>query len=882
MLTFPSRIVCSIIFWYSFISASLLSFESKAQTKLSDIKLTVGISNAPLSELLEQISKKSNIPFSYNPKKIPSDQKIDYQATNKSLPSILDELSEKFGLKYMMVENQIILKPEKKNEKTTASPILTFSGNIKDKNTGEALIGATLFVKELQTGTVTNPFGFFSMTLPKGSYTITCSFISYKELTTTLDLATSIKQDIKLTEEPPILKEIIVSSTTIPDVINQIQVSNTHISATTVEERPALLGEMDVVKSLESVPGVKFHSDGSTFYYVRGGNRDQNMILIDDAPIYNPSHMLGIFSTIIPDAVNSMTLYKGDMPASLGGRLSSVLDVRTKKGNDQHLQIWGSSGLISTKLGVEGPIKKGASSYLVSARLSSLKWLFKMADKNLEKFNFFDLTGKVNFRLNKSNRLFFSSYTGGDNYYSNNNAIAWNNTAGTLRWNHLFTERLFLNSTLSLASYDYNLYTDVANNTRWTSHISNLNLKTDFSYFIKPQNELTFGWSINLYNFNPGNLKSNLDITTLPTLSVKNSAEYVLYGNHELKITDKLGVNYGARLSMWINNGESFEFVFDKDRNPIDTMYYKKGDNYGRFFNIEPRLTFNYALTEKASLKTSYSRNVQNVHLISNSVSPFTSFEVWLPSSINIKPQISNQYTLGYYKSFARLGTTFTAESFYKQMNNQIDFSAHAETLLNPLLERELRFGSATAYGLELLAKKDEGRLRGWIGYTYARAKRKFADINQGIVYNASYDRPHQINFMLAYDINLRWNVGMNWNYATGSTYSSPISFYQYNGEEIPIYGQKNNARLPDYHRMDLSATFKLNKNPEKKYRHSISFSIFNVYGRKNILFVNYNKVEDNEGNFNIPSNLPDNNRITSQFYLFRFTPSFSYNFKFL
>jgi hypothetical protein len=882
MLKFLERIASTFTFWYILIPVVFTCVESSAQKKISDIKLTIEINNVPLSQLLEEISKRSNIPFSYNPKKIPSDQKINYKATNKTLPLILDELSEQFGLKYMMVENQIILKPEKKSDKTSSSPIYTFSGNIKDKNSGEALIGATLFIKDLRTGAVTNPFGFFSMTLPKGTYTVTCSFVGYKELTTTVDLVTSIKQDIKLTEEPPVLKEIIVSSTSIPDVVNSIQSSSTNINPVTVEERPTFLGEMDVVKSLESVPGVKFQSDGSTFYYVRGGNRDQNMILIDDAPIYNPSHMLGIFSTIIPDAVNSITLYKGDMPASLGGRLSSVLDVRTKKGNDQHLQIWGSTGLISTKLGVEGPIKKGTSSYLVSARVSSLKWLFKMADKNLEKFNFFDLTGKMNFQFNKSNRIFFSSYTGGDNYYSNNSAIAWNNTAGTLRWNHLFTERLFLNSTLSLSNYDYNLYTDVANNTRWNSHISNLNLKTDFSYFIKPQNELTFGWSINLYNFNPGNLKSDLDITTLPTLSVKNSAEYVLYGNHEVKLGDKLGINYGVRLSAWMNNGESFEFIFDKDRNPIDTLYYKKGDNYSRYFNVEPRLTFNYSLSEKASVKASYSRNVQNVHLISNSISPFTSFEVWLPSSINIKPQISDQYTLGYYRSFSKAGTSFTAETFYKKMKNQIDFSAHAETLLNPLLESELRFGSAVAYGLEVLAKKDEGRLRGWAGYTYSRAKRKFADINGGITYNASYDRPHQINLMVAYDINLRWNVGMNWNYATGSTYSSPISFYKYNGEEVPIYGQKNNARLPDYHRLDLSATFRLNKNPEKKYRHSISFSIFNIYGRKNILFINYNKVEDSEGNFKIPANLLDNNRTTSQFYLFRFTPSFSYNFKFL
>jgi hypothetical protein len=882
MLMFRRQITPTLVCWSLIIPAIFSFYTANAQKKLPEIKVSVDFNNGTLAQLLDEIVKKSGVPFSYNPKKIPSNEKINYHVTNKSLNLVLDELSSKFEMKYMLVEDQIILKPEKKNDKAPTDPVFTFSGNIKDKNNGEALIGATLQLKDLKKGTLTNAFGYFSITLPKGSYVVSCSFLGYKEFTTTIELTNSIKQSIFLTEEPPVLEEIIVSTKNIPDVVQENQTSHLNIQTKAVEERPTFLGEMDVVKSLESVPGVKLHSDGSTFYYVRGGNRDQNLILVDDAPIYNPSHMLGIFSTIIPDAVNSMTLFKGDMPASLGGRLSSVLNVRTKKGNDQHLHLWGSTGLISTKLGVEGPIKKDASSYFVSARISSLKWLFKLADKNLQKFDFFDLTGKINFKLNRSNRIFFSTYTGGDNYFSNNSAIAWTNTAGTLQWNHLFTDRLFLNTTLSLSNYDYYLYTDVANDTKWNSHISNLSLKSDFSYFIKPESELTFGWNVNVYNFNPGNLKSKVEIPAMPTLSVKNSEEYVLYGNHEVKLGDHFSANYGVRLSAWMNTGESFEFIFDDNHQVIDTLNFPKGENYSRYLNAEPRATLNYSLTEKASVKASYSRNVQNVHLISNSISPFTSFEVWLPSSINIKPQKSDQVTLGYYRSFSNAGTSLTAETFYKKMRNQIDFSAHAETLLNPLLESELRFGTATSYGLELMAKKDEGRLRGWIGYTYARAKRKFKDINQGVVYNASFDRPHQVNIMATYDISLRWNVGMNWNYSTGSAYSSPVSFYNYNGEEVPIYGQKNNARLPDYHRMDLSATFKLNKNPEKKFRHSVSFSIFNVYGRKNILFVNYNKEEDENGKLKIPSNLFDNNRVTSQYYLFRFTPSFSYNFKFL
>jgi hypothetical protein len=869
------------LIWCIVIPAVVLCPDVIAQKKLSDTPLSIDVKGMPLSELLTFITTKSGIPFSYNPKKISADKKITYKATNKSLTYILDELAATLGLKYNLVEDQIILQPEKKSEKKNI-PTITLSGNIKDKTNGEALIGATVLVKELQAGTVTNAFGFYSLTIPTGAYTVASSFVGYREHIKTINLTASLNEDILLTEAPPVLQEIVIS-VPVHDLVKDIQSSSINIKTTTVDERPALLGENDVIKSLESVPGIKLHSDGSTYYYVRGGNRDQNLVLVDGAPIYNPSHLLGIFSTILPDAVNDITVYKGDMPASLGGRLSSVLNVQTKKGNDQHLQIWGSTGLISTKIGVEGPIKKNRSSYFVSARASSLEWLLKAADKNIKQFNFYDLTGKINFQLNRTNRLFFSTYTGGDNYFTNSAGIAWTNTAGSLQWNHLFTDKLFLNTTLALGSYDYYLHTDVSTNTRWTSHISNFNLKSDLSYFRRPENEYTFGWSINGYNFNPGNLKSDDPIPPgTPILSVRNSLELVVYGNHEIKLSDYWGVNYGIRLSSWSNRGEAFEYVFDELRNPVDTLYYKKGEAYKRYLNAEPRLTLGYLLNEKSSVKASYARNVQNVHLISNSTSPFTSLEVWLPSGINIKPQLCNQFTLGYYHSLPEAGMSISAETFYKKMTHQIDYNAHAETFLNPLVERDLRFGSATAYGLEVLGKKDAGRLRGWAGYTYSRAKKKFDAINGGRAYNAFYDRPHQVNLMASYDFSLRWNVGANWIYATGAPFSSPVSFYRYNDEEVPVYGEKNNDRLPAYHRLDLSATFKLNKNPEKRFKHSISFSVFNIYGRRNALFVNYNKIETADDNYKIPANLLEAERTTSQFYLFRFMPSFSYNFKFL
>lgn len=858
-----------------------------AQQKLPNTLLNLVVRDQSLSDVLTTISDQSGIPFSYNPKRIDGSQKITYNAANKSLSEVLDELFQPFGITYSFVENQIILKPGKKSEKPIVQTV-TLNGFIRDADSGEALIGANVLIKELETGTASNAFGFFSITIPKGTYAVSYSFIGYNSLSKTIELNSSQQNDVQLMEQPPELQPVLVTGTPRTNIVLDIQASRNNIGPTVVEQRPSLFGEVDVVKSLESLPGIKIHSEGSTFYYVRGGNRDQNLVLLDDAPVYNPSHLLGIFSTIIPDAVNDINVYKGDMPASFGGRLSSVLDIRTKKGNDQHWQAWGSLGLISTKLGIEGPIKKSSelsrssSSILLAGRFSRLKWLFQQIDKSITDFDFYDFTGKLNFKLSNRDNIYFSYYAGADNYFGGNNGIAWSNTAGSFLWNHVITDKLFMNTTLAGGSYDYSLYVDVANNTRWKSHVANVNLKTDFSYFVNPQNEVTFGLALAGYNFNPGNLLTGKSNTQVSNVSVKNSSELVLYGNHEVTLDKNWGLNYGLRVSTWTNSGQSFEYVFDQNKSIVDTLNYKSGQKYSTYINAEPRFTARYQLDQNSSLKTTFSRNIQNVHLITNSISPFTSMEVWLPSNINIKPQAADQISLGYYRTLPSAGASFVAETYYKKMYNQIDCDSHASILLNPAMEGQLRFGQATAYGIELQLKKDEGRLRGWVGYSYSRAQRQFPDINGGKSYNAFYDRPHQINVVLAYDATLRWNFGLNWNFSTGAPFTSPIGFYSFNGQEVPLYGQKNNDRLPNYHRLDVSATVRLNKNPEKKFHHSLTFSIYNLYGRKNALFINYNKTEVSPGSFSIPSNLLDAYRTTSQYYLFSVVPSISYNFKWL
>ncbi len=840
-------------------------------------KFDLEIKQMSLEDALNVISEQTGIPFSYNPRKIPIDQKISYSAKGKTMEEVMTDLTDIVSISYEWVENQIILKPIKRLSKS-ADRSFTISGFITDQSNGEVLIGATVIIPSLQVGATSNVFGFYSLTVPEGNYDVIYSYIGYETSREAVDLNKSHTVNKSMTISASVLAEIIVLSST-PSVLNEVQLSKSGLRPSTISEKPSFFGEADAVKALEAVPGIKMHSDGSTFYYVRGGDRDQNLILIDDAPIFNPSHLLGIFSTIIPEAVNDIEMYKGSMPASIGGRLSSVMDVRTKKGNDQHFESSGSIGLLSTKVSLEGPFKKDKSSYLISGRLSRVKWISNLVNDNIQKFHFYDLTGKLNFDLNEKNKLYFSFYTGSDNFLAANSGIEWTNNTSTLRWNHVFNKKLFLNTTLAAGTYDYFLHTDLSTQTKWNSHLSNVSLKADFSYFKSPDEEITFGLSMGGYNFGPGNV-TRRGVTVAPITSVRNSNEIVLYGNHEVRFNDHWGLSYGLRLSAWTNQGESFEFVFDDNRNPIDTLFYPKGANYGRYENVEPRISLSYFLNVNNSIKSSYSRNVQNIHLVSNSISPFSSFEVWLPSSINIKPQTSDQWVVGYYRFLPRLGASVDAETFYKKMHNQIDYEAHAETLLNPLLERELRFGTAVAYGAEIQIRKEEGRLRGWAAYSYSRAQRKFAEINEGKTFNAFYDRPHQVNFMLSYDLNLRWNIGLNWNYSTGAPFSTPVSFYSFNGAEVPLYGEKNNDRLPDYHRLDLSATLQLNKNKERKFMHSLSFSIYNFYARKNPIFINYNKTETAPGTFRTPINLLNRDASTSQYFLFQFTPSASYNFK--
>jgi len=494
------------------------------------------------------------------------------------------------------------------------------------------------------------------------------------------------------------------------------------------------------------------------FFYVRGGDKDQNLIIVDEAPIFNPSHLLGFFSTIIPEAVKDIDIYKADIPTSMGGRLSSVIDVKTRDGNLKNFQLWGSIGVVSSKLGIEGPFKKDYSSYFLTGRFSRIKWFVKQSEPNVEKFNFYDLTGKVNFKLNERNRIYGSFYSGSDFYEEDSNSgINWNNIAGTIRWNHLFSDRLFANTTFHSSKYDYFLVTDSDKNEKWNSHIANATLKSDFTLFKSPKNTISFGILFGFNNFNPGNLESdNPDSINIPPIvSKKNAEEFVIYGDQELRLSENWGLRYGLRLGSWTTTAVegTFEFLFNDNGEPIEKLDFLEGDSYRTYGFAEPRFSLSYFSSENSSVKFSYSHNVQNIHLISNSISPFTSLEVWLPSSLNIRPQTADQASIGYYKRFPNSGIVLDTELYYKFLNHQIDYIDHAHMLLNPAVEGQLLFGVANAYGLEVMVRKDEGRIRGWVGYTLSSVKKKFAKIDNGTPFPAFYDRPNEINVFLTYDV---------------------------------------------------------------------------------------------------------------------------------
>ncbi len=862
---------------FFFMGLNLLS----AQDTILQTRLSMELENATLGEVLKEITARSGIIFSYNSRLIQSDKKTDLSVSREPLEDILDKICQAYDLEYRLVRNQIVLRKPRTGADTGTR--VTLSGHIRDKSSAETLPGATVFVKELNTGTITNAYGFFSLSLPPGEYGIYFSFVGFQAETKQVILDKSIRKIIELESESRILEEVTIIADEYLENLQKSQSSRIKVNPRILELLPEFAGENGLIRSLQSLPGIQTHSDGSAFFFVRGGNKDQNLILIDEAPVYNPAHLFGFYSVIIPDVAKSISIYKADMPMDKAGRLSSVIDVQTRDGNMKKFNLEGVLNPLMYRFSIESPLSGEKASFFTSFRRSNFKWLYRQEAPDSD-LHIQDLNAKLNWQINEKNRVYLSLFRGNDNYTTLEEqgkvGVAWHNFTSTARWNHIFNERLFSNATLYASEYNYTLFTGTF---PWESGIRDVGLKYDFSWFLNPDLTWRFGFAHTNHEINPGNF-SDVDEEIspfIPKVYTGKAYETAVYLNREKRVNDRWAWRAGFRIPVFENQGPAFVFGFDETRDVIDTLTYQHGETIKSYLNLDLRLSARYRLSERSSLRFSWGTYNQNLHLLSNSISPFSSFEIWMPSGKNIKPQKSRQLTAGITSFFPAANLEMGAEVYNKRMYNQIEYVNHAKLLLNPLLEGELFFGRSHSWGLELYARRTKGRLTGWAGYTLSRVFNRFEGINDNRKYPAFYDRPHDISLFLTYQLSRKVILSFNWLYYTGSAITTPTGFYHYDGSLVPIYTEKNNDRLPDYHRLDFSLNW-IFGNPSHRYRHSLNFGLYNLYNRLNPISINFNKVETRDGNYVVPANYYGTNEIMStKRYLGGFMPSITYKFRF-
>ncbi len=867
----------------AFLSIFFVYMLSDAQSVDLSEKISIIAKNSSLESVLNEIEKKSGIKFSYSSQIIDNKQNVTIVARKKPLEDVFQVLFSDLNFDYVLVEKQIVLKkkytvPKYKFTKKEKAEFYTVSGYLRNEINGEVLIGAGVSILNAYQGTSTNEYGFYSLTLPQGNYVLKFSSIGFEDQYIEIDLHSDQPVSPGLLPYQTEIEIVVITENNNNESLDDDRLKLIKLSEKMITCKTGFAGEANVIKSIQSVPGINSFGEGSVLFYVRGGGKDQNLIMIDDAPVYNPSHLFGFFSAITPDAVNDIKVFKNNFPVKFGGRLSSVIDIRTKDGN---LEKWGFSANISPFTGnwsADGPLKKNKSSLFFNLRNSHLNWLFKNENKT---FDFHDLHLKFSTKIKQKNRIYFSLYSGKDLLKASipafgTSAVSWQNNAFSLRWNKLYSDKLFSNTTLHLGKYDYFLYHNLDENQYWNSFIGNTGFKNDFSFFIKPGNKIDFGVNINLYFFNPGNLNNEYFGRTV---YASNASEYVLYAGHDIKMKQKFNLSYGVRIIRWNNYGPSTVFIFDDNFNVSDTIQYTKG-SFNNFLNTEPRISIAYQFCRSMSGKIGYDRQIQHLQLLSNSVSPFTTLDIWMPSGLNILPVKSHQISAGIFKFFSE--TDFSFETYVKSFQNIIEYDNHANLLLNPYIEGELRFGNAYAYGIELSFQKQKGTFNFFSSYTYSRIFNKVASINRGNSYPAKYDKPHNFNLNLSYSAGNRWVLNAGWIYTSGMRFSSPVGFYDYKGYAIPIFEEKNNDRLPDYHRLDIAATLKLNTKKDARFSHELVFAIYNLYGRNNVIDVNFNKIQTENGSFIVPENfIPEKEFISSSKYLSVFMPSISYSIKF-
>lgn len=757
---------------------------------------------------------------------------------------------------------------------TYAQQRVTVSGTVTERGSGEALIGATVSVKGNPTlGTTANEYGHYSLTLNPGSYTLLFQFLGFNTIERDIELNQPLSLTVKLEENLQELEEVVVSSGSAQSRLKRAEMGVERLSSREMARIPVLLGERDVLKSLHYIPGIKQAGEGNTGFYVRGGGADQNLILLDEAPVYNASHLLGFFSTFNSDAIRDITIYKGGMPAQYGGRLSSVLDMKMNEGNNHSFHSAGSLGLISTKLSLEGPIQKEKSSFFLSGRRTYADLFLKLSNKeNLRnnKLYFYDINAKANYILSNRDKLFVSLYAGRDKLgFQNIFGVGWGNTTATVRWNRQASPRMFINTSLIYSKFNYNVDVNFGGSgIDILSEIRDWNIKQEFQYTANPKNLFRFGLNSIHHAIQPGKASSSVPDRIIPKAFQKRAAwESALFASHSLELSANLNVTYGLRLSFFSVLGGGNLYNFDDTGAITDTLSYPSLKVVKTYIHAEPRLSFSYRLSESSSIKGSYGRNTQNMHLLSNATMA-SPFDRWTPSSNYIKPEIADQISIGYYRTFSDDTYDFSVESYYKKLQNQIDYKDGAEPLRTEVIESDLVFGKGRAYGVEFFLKKRHGKLNGWIGYTLSRSEKRIEKVNQNRWYPAKQDRTHDISVVAIYTLNPKWSLSANWVYATGNAVTYPSGKYIVDNQVVNYYSERNGYRVEPYHRLDAGATRTLNKRG--KYSAELSFGIYNLYGRANPFMIIFR--ED-------PKDVTRTQAV--KYSLFKMVPSISYNFRF-
>ncbi len=851
---------------------------TQAQTDLTRLKITIKETNVPVEKILSEITRQSGLEFSYRPIVLNKEERISFSIKKASLEKTLDKFSEQLDIVYSIIENQIVLNLPMIS-KEESEEYFTLSGFVNDEASGESLIGAAISISGTSRGVFTNAFGFYSLQIKKGTTQVTYSYVGYEAKKVDLQLEDDQRQNMSMAPGSVDLPDVIVEQQS-KNILDKKQLGEMELSPDKLNNMPEFGGESGLVKGLQSLPGIKMHSDGSAFYYTRGGERDQNLLIIDDAPIYNPSHLFGFYSIVVPSFTKSIKVYKSDIPTNLGDRLSSIVSIRTKDGNLNKFEFNGAVNPLVYRFSIETPTVKKKGSIFASIRRSNFEWLYKKRSSESEIF-FSDFNFKWNHKISDKDRVYFTTIFSADNFTNrpgnNGSGVRWINFAATLRWNHLFGPKLFSNTTIYTGNYAYRLL--FAPN-YWQSGLGTLSFKTDFTHYVSPVFKAKFGLEFNTYFINPGSLSIDTTIAVFPTIASNNAKKTVLYYQGEYDLSEKIKIKGGLRFLSWRNFGSTTYYNFD-DQYEVEDTVNVKGGVYNRYVNLDPRISAQYELDRTSQVKLSYGIYHQYLQLISNSESPFTSLEVWLPASPNIKPQAAHQVAFNYLKYFEKPKLEFSTAVYYKKFNRQIDYVNHAVTLLNPLVEGELRFGKMQSYGIEFLLKKDLGRLNGWIGYTYSRTMRRTEGINNGEAYPAFQDRPHDFSALLNYRISRRVFCSGYYTAYTGSSFSAPTGFYTFNDQTVPLYDKKNNARLPAYRRFDLAFKFILNKKETNRYQHSLTFSIYNFFAHKNVIAVNFNKIPVAGSRPVVKANLlSEDALVASQLDLIRFFPSLTYKFK--